>query len=354
MSRYTRLLAASAVGVIALASSPAFAAGTVAGTTITNTVTVNYKVGGVSQTAQTASNTVTVDRSVNLTVTSGATTPVSPGQTGAAIKYTVTNTSNDTLDFALSAAQQAGGTAANGGTDVFDTTNVKIYADTNNNGVYDPGTDLPITYLDEVAPDTSRTVFVVSDIPVAQTNGQVAGIILTAQAAAGGTAGSQGTTLTATSGANTAGIDTVFADGAGAGDSANDGKYAAKGDYTVSAPVLTITKVSTLINDPVNGTTNPKAIPGATIEYCIVVANAAGAATAQSLAVSDALPATVSYVSGFGILLNGSASGTAPSYTCSGGTAGGTYDTPTTTVSGTLADLAAGSTETLRFRATIK
>ena len=53
-------------------------------------------------------------------------------------------------------------------------------------------------------------------------------------------------------------------------------------------------KTSRIIDDPVNGTTNPKAIPGATIEYCIVVSNASGAATGTNIDVNDELPADVS------------------------------------------------------------
>ena len=70
--------------------------------------------------------------------------------------------------------------------------------------------------------------------------------------------------------------------------------FLAKGDCTVSAPVLTQIKSSTLISDPVNGTTNPTAIPRAVMEYCILVANAAGAAiaTATGLSLSETLPAS--------------------------------------------------------------
>ena len=144
MTKYGRLL--GTVGAAALAvvgASPAFAAGTAAGSTITNTVTVNYQVGGVSQTATGASNTFTVDRKVNLTVAEvgNSTTQVSPGQTAAVTTFLVTNTSNATLDFALAAVQQAGGAAPHGGTDSFQATNVKIYVDTNANGTYDSGTD---------------------------------------------------------------------------------------------------------------------------------------------------------------------------------------------------------------------
>ncbi|AWW74472.1 proprotein convertase, P [Erythrobacter sp. KY5] len=52
-------------------------------------------------------------------------------------------------------------------------------------------------------------------------------------------------------------------------------------DITVCDPftTLNVSKVSSVIADPVNGTTNPKAIPGATIEYLITVTNTGGSAT---------------------------------------------------------------------------
>jgi len=348
----TRLLAAAGLAALCAGlAGTAHAAGTTAGATITNTVSVNFAVGGVSQTAQSASNSITVDRKVVLTMTTAAaTTTVAPGSTAQVTTYTLTNSSNDTLDFGLAAVNQAGGTAQHGGTDVFDVSNFKYYIDTNSNGTYDSGTDLQITYVDELGADQTKTLFVVSDVPIGATNAQVSGIVLTATAEAGGTGGSEGAVLTATAGANTAGIDTVFGDTAGATDAANDGKYSVKGDYTVSAAVLTVNKYSTLISDPVSGTTNPKAIPGAVLEYCIAVANGAGAATATGLSLSDILPTTVTYQSGFGILLNGTVSGA----TCTGGTAGGLFSaTPSPTVSGTLNNLAAGQSAALRFRVTI-
>lgn len=52
-------------------------------------------------------------------------------------------------------------------------------------------------------------------------------------------------------------------------------------DITVCKPyaALSVSKVSSVISDPVNATTNPKAIPGALIEYLITVANAGPSAT---------------------------------------------------------------------------
>ena len=351
MKKSGRLL--GTVGVAALTllgASPALAAGTQAGSTITNQVTVNFQVGGINQTATAASDTFTVDRKVNLTVAEvgSTTTQVSPGETGAVTTFTVTNTSNATLDFALAAAQQSGGAGAHSNTDNFDATNVKIYIDSNNNSSYDVGTDQEVSYIDELAADASARIFVVSSIPLGQVTGDVAAVTLTATGREGGAASTQGAALTQTSGANTAGMDTVFADGAGATDGSRDAAYSAKDDYTVLASALTVTKLSRVISDPLNGTTDPKAIPGATIEYCIVVANAAGSATASSVAISDPLPSTVTYSSGYGIFLNGSVT----SGVCNeDGSAGGSYGSGT--VNGTLASVAAGETKTLRFRAVI-
>ena len=180
------------------------------------------------------------------------------------------------------------------------------------------------------------------------TNGALnAADAITAQAREAGTSGTQGTVVAATSGANTSGMDTVFADAAGATDAQYDGKHSAKDDYTVSAATLSVLKTSTLISDPVNGTTNPKAIPGATIEYCIIVSNGAGSATATGITVTDPLPTTTTYVTGTTYV-----DGTATSGVCnSDGTLGGSFASGT--VSGTLSNIAGGQTKTLRFRATI-
>lgn len=343
-----RLGAAGACALVALAA-PAAAEGAAAGTTITNTVTVNYQVGGVAQNAQSASDTFTVDRKVNVTVNKvgSASIAVSPGQTSAVLTYSVTNLSNATLDYALTALQQQGGAGAYSNTDNFDTTNLKIYVDAKGNGTFDAA-DTQVTYLDEMAADASRTVFVVTDVPLGRATNDVAAITLTATGREGGGAGTQGAALVQTTGANTAGMDTLFADGAGATDAARDAGFSAKNDYTVLAAALSVTKVSKIISDPVSGTTNPKMIPGATVEYCITVANAAGGAAANNVALSDILPTATTYLSSFGILLNGTTSNGA---CAADGTAGGAFANGT--ITGTLASVAAGAARTMLFRVTI-
>lgn len=350
MTRTMRLLAsASLLAVAGFAATPAFAGGTTAGSTITNTVTVNYKVGGVDQNFITATDNLTVDRKINLVVAQlgTTTTQVSPGQTSAVTGFTVTNSSNATLDFALAVTQASGGTAEHGGTDNFNVSGAKMYIDTDNSGTFNAG-DTQITYLDEIAADSTKTVFVVADVPLNRVTGDVANLRLTATAAESGGAGSLGAIVTQTTGANTSGMDTVFADDSTNGNVAKDGASFAENDYTVFTAALTAVKSSTIISDPVNGTNNPKMIPGATVEYCIAVTNAAGGATATSVALSDPLPTQTTYDSAFGIKLNG----TVTSGVCNpNGSTGGSF--ASNTVSGTLSNVAAGSTSTLVFRVTI-
>lgn len=349
MTRSMRLLTtASVLAVAALGATPALAAGTVAGSTITNTVTLNYQVGGVAQSAVTASDSFTVDRKVNLTVAEdgSATTSVSPGQVSAVTTFIVTNTSNAPLDLALAASQLAGGSAAHGGTDTFDVSNVRIYRD-DGDGSYDSG-DTLVTYLDQMAADAITRVFVVVDVPLGLSTADVAGVRLTAAAAEATAAGSQGAAVAETSGANTAGVDTVFADTSANGNTARDGADFAGDDYTVLAAALSAAKTSRVISDPFNGVTDPKMIPGAVVEYCIAVSNAAGSATATNVNISDTLPATTSFLAGFGILVNGTVTGA----TCNAdGTAGGSQAGGV--VSAPLSDIAGGVTRTVLFRVTV-
>lgn len=341
---------AAAAVAMGLGATHAEAAGTTAGTSINNTVTVNFQVGGVSQNSVSASNSFTVDRKVNLSVSEdgSTTTTVSPGQTSAVTSFLVSNTSNAPLDLLLAATNRAGGASAHGGTDNFDVSNVRIYIDTNNDGVFNTANDTLATYADQVAADANVRVFVVTDIPLGRSTGDVAGVRLTATAAEANLAGSAGAVVTETAGANTAGMDTVFADTNANGNTARDGIHFAEDDYTVAAASMTATKTSTVISDPINGTTNPKLIPGATVEYCIVITNAAGSATASNVAVSDTLPGTTTYDSTFGVKVNGTVTAGACNAdgAIAGSFAGGI-------VSGTIPSLAASATRTVLFRVTV-
>ena len=130
------LIGLSSIGVLQSAS----AAGTIAGTTISNQATVSYQVGGVAQNPI-ASPTVqfVADNRIDLTVAEGSTTTTqtSPGLTNQVTSFTVTNTGNAAQAFVLSAANMATGTASpfTGGTaDNQDVANVRVFVDSGASG----------------------------------------------------------------------------------------------------------------------------------------------------------------------------------------------------------------------------
>ncbi len=351
-SKLRILVAAGIVSAAMMSASSAFAAGSLVGTDVQNTATVDYQVGGVAQTQRTATDLFDVDRKVLFTLTEAATTgttSVVPNQQDAVTRFTLNNTSNDTLDFILSAAQLGGGTAEHGGTDVFDLTGLTFFVDNDpdgngpltGDGVYVAGTDTATT-VNNLGPDISATIFIVGDIPIAQTNGQVAGVTLTASVRnADGTVITPATDLTP----NSAGIETIFAD------AGRDGAESDGDDYTIAAPNLTVTKLSRVISDGVS-TSNFKAVPGAVVEYCIVVSNGAGAATATNVFVSDDLnlEPDFTYQASFTPKFDGTA---VTGNVCTPGAPNAAYNGGTNTVSATLTNIAAGETRTLVFRVTI-
>ena len=340
--------AVSAFALVAMTSAPALAQGTSAGSTIRNEVSVTYNVGGVTQNAATATDEFTVDQKVNVVVNFvGSATVVNPGQNGAAIAFDVTNLSNSTVDLDLAAALR-NGTAGN-------IDNFRIYLDADNDGVLSAAEEAagPITFLDEVGTAASGVtvkVIVLADIGLGAVNADTFDVTLTANAHAGGTIGTLGTELVE-SATNSSGIDTVLFDGQGDTDQARDGAFSDTGTYTVAGAVVTVAKSSRVVSDPVNFENNPKAIPGATVEYCITVANAAGAAAeATDVAVADDLPFDVTLVAN-SIFVNGDAS-------CANGTAGGSFsagtgDSGKDQVLGDLDNVAAGQTRSLYFRVVI-
>jgi uncharacterized repeat protein (TIGR01451 family) len=301
------------LGVAVLLSSlagvqTAFAVGTDAGVTVGNRATVNYTVGTVAQApiesspagnstpgvGNGANTNFVVDRRVDLTVTEtgGGAATVNPGQNNVVATFTVTNTSNASEGYQLSAANLTGG-ALFGNTDNTDVSNLRVFVDNPGAGgaagTYDAAFDTA-TSVNTLAEDGSVVVFIVSDVPLTVTSGQFANVRLTARAAVAGTNGA--TLETETAGADTAGVDVVLAD------AGRDGQQTADDQFAVQSAALTITKTSSIISDPFNGTgANRKAIPGAVIEYIVSIANT-GSSPATSVRLSDTLDATLTFTAG--------------------------------------------------------
>ena len=313
MNRFFKPLALAAAAVAMLAgASAAMAAGTPSGTSISNTATVNFAVGGVTQTPVVATSpSFLVDTKVSMTVVpaggAGSVVNVISGAVKQVIPYQVTNTGNLVNDFLLATANLASGTtfgSPTSYTDNFEASSCGVFVDSNGNSSYDAA-DTAV-YIDELAPDASRRVFVVCDIPASRVNADFSAVNLTATAASGGAANSQGAALAATTGAkalNTVAV--VLADVAGSDDLAN-GKVSARSGFLVQTAALTVTKAVGAYCDPVTFNINPKLVPGAYARYTITLANSATASTSATLGeVADTLVTQLGFDAN---LINASAS----------------------------------------------
>lgn len=284
---------------------------TPAGTPIQNRATVNYSVGGQAQTVIESSptgnttpgvgagtsTTFVVDNRVDLTVAevSSSATIAAPGATNAALAFTVTNTGNAPQGYALTFLEEAG-TALFGNTDNVDFGNLVVRVDedpsTGNgtgNDTFD-GTETA-TAIDVLNPGQTITVFVVSPTaPLTLVNGNFANVRLTAQTAVPGTNG--GTLQAASTVANDpTTVEVLFAD------AGNDATENAADQYAVQSAALTVTKAQTVLDDGF-GSASPRAIPGATVEYTITVANTSTTTAADAVSVSDPVPANTTLTLG--------------------------------------------------------
>jgi len=341
-------------------------AGTAAGTPIVNQAKATYSVNGTPATVDSNRTEFLVDRKVDFTVVAQtATTQVNLGQREAVLTFTVTNHTNSRQDFLLDPDQQnlpLGILPGIPGSDDFDVTNMRAFVD-DGDGVYDA--DDTRTWLDEMEPDETRTVFIVADIPATGTP-TLAHVSLHVIAAEGDAKGTQGTALIQTSlgAANRDDqVDIVFADndsdGLALGDLPRNGQARVYAAYELGnrTPGLSVLKSSRIVSDGVN-TVNMRALPGAVVEYCLLVSNANLLTPATNVVLTDKLPGKTTYVPGSikvggTCLLGGEAQDDDADDANDGKLFGGSYDTATRTVSATLPSVTGPVPVAAVFRVTI-
>ena len=289
----------------------ALAAGTDAGDTITNTVTLGFQVGGAAQADVTASAAFVVDRKYDVDVlqdNGNDYVEVTAGQTYTgnagvpALVFDVTNESNDAADLFVGVYNQAGllvtdfASSPTGAS--FAGANLIVATDDNTNGVYDDPGDTVLTpnangvyVFSNVAEDAELNLLVVVDIPGVGTVSAADYASYTLVAGVG--AAASGTPLAADDSANlapwnagpgvtnpnTAGIENVFVDAAGGtaddemfdfttgasiagqdtgfddpnvGDRPN-GQHADTSGFVVVQPALLVGKVVEVLYDPISG-----------------------------------------------------------------------------------------------------
>ena len=339
------VLLISAAGLYGLAGNVHAAAGDV----ISNTATVDYFFQAVPFTVESSptgnavagigngvATTFTEDRLVNFNVVSNdaTTVVVNSGQVSAVLTFTVTNVggapgmgSNGPLDFLLTAVNTSpnpfGGLA-----DTFDpNAPMRVFVeDGTTPGTYQPAEDTAV-FIDELAPNNSRTVYVVVDIPATVVATEISAVALVAQVVEGGAAGqgavinsddnghvspagiySNGATNVAAGVVNnvadTAGLETIFNDPAGiqpedadstgaVTDIAANGQHSDVGAFEVSGSPVTINKSVTVIDT--FGGTDPHV--GATLRYQLDVI-IVGAGGVNNLVITDPVPANTTYTPG--------------------------------------------------------
>jgi uncharacterized repeat protein (TIGR01451 family) len=310
--------------LVALAlPSQAEAAGTRAGSTISNTASASFDTGGGTTTIDSNQVDLLVDELLDVTVASNnpADVPTTPGATGQVLSFSVTNNGNGVESFTLS-------TVANAGGDDYDPTVTQIYID-NGDGVFDPATDTlytPGANDPELDPDESVTIFVIATTPGGVIDGN-RGIVSLVAAAVTGT-GDPGDSFPGMGeGGGNAVVGSTGADGTDAG------------AFIVSAATVTLVKSAVVTNSL--GTADP--VPGATITYTIV-ATVAGSGSVSGLTITDNIPADTSYANGSMTL------GGAPLSDAVDADAG---DYNGTRISVALGSVAGGQTRTVTFRTTI-
>lgn len=295
-------------------SGQAFAAGTPAGTSISNTAILSYTVNSTSVPTTSSDAVFQVDTKVDLTLTydSGAVS----GDAGSIndLYYTLTNTGNATQFFKLTSTQSSpvfkldsdDSTITNGVLSVPVDTSISFYM----------GASIPDTTADgdsetfEVAANVSDSFGDPITIPTGDKNSNLTGVnyIVFAEE-------TTDNTLTLANGTT------------------RDGGYAVSSDITVNAAALTGTKTVTVktssITDSNGGTfTTDYAIPGATVTYSVVI-NSTGSKDATGVNFSDDLAANLDHttITNITVLDNADAVLAATSYTINNdGTDGNAID----------------------------
>lgn len=302
-------------------ASAAHALGTDAGTTVSNTFTLDYEVSGTPQ--PTIDNTAnptefTVDRLVDLTVTAlNPTQTVAPGSTDNVTSFSLTNTGNDQQAYDLSVALPTPGAPDT----PYTPTNVEIFWSDDGGTTLNPYTPGNTATYPILQPDDTITIYVESDVPVGEDDGDVADFVLTADTlyaddtldpncgSAGGDPCEAFTEVLPDADVindltNIA--ENYLNDAAGETDNANEGDHSAIAEKVVQAPTLDASKtVAVLDSDPASDAacsalTAPASaaeysIPGACVLYTIELENT-GTGTASALEIQDQLPAEVRFV----------------------------------------------------------
>lgn len=321
-----------------LVAAAALAAGTPAGTPIPNSATLNYAIGGVAATPLTAiAQPIIVAEVINLSLITQGDSAVNSPDSGRALAFLLTNTGNGNEAFSFTRNNLIAGTG-----DQFDPVSAAspIYIESglqagfqasgpNADTVYMPGTNEPV-----LAADTTRVVYVVSNIPGGQITGALGFVSLAASSVTVGAANANpGTSLAGLGqGLNNAVVDAVVG--------GSRARAAVQGRYLISGLAVTVNKTVLSVKDPLGGAL---VMPGSVLTYRVVM-SLTGIGTAENLVLADPLATHTTYVPA-SLLVEGVARTDAADADNASFAAG--------TVSVSFGSTAAPATRTVEFKATV-
>lgn len=320
--RKTRLATFLLAGAFTAITPLTALASTAPCTEISNIAGVTYAVGGVDQTngglspvvSPAATFNVGAKILVDVARVGSPEVTITPGGAVAALKFTVTNNSNNALKFVLTQSDAATGTDSPFSAlrdDSFDLSAYTIYVD-DGDGNFETAQDTATTSIASLAGDGgvagTKTVFIAYDpATLTEPNAAISVNYLMAQAQwLDGTAIVAGDPITLTddkAGAGSscdAGTPVAVViddqDGPGTGDGADDAADSDAHAYIVDSAKIGVVKDYTVLSDPINGAVpGAKAIPGAVIRYSIEISNTGGASAILST-IEDTLASTLQIV----------------------------------------------------------
>lgn len=289
--RTVSLIGLAVSSLLFLLHAPAVrAAGTPAGTDISNQVTLGYTDQGVAITTSSNIAIIRVAEIINVSLISQDAAPVTVNSpdTSRALTMLLMNIGNGPENFSLILNNSLQGdqfdpiTAAIGGIFLESGAQTGFQASgPNADTLYIEGINNPV-----LAADTSLVVYLVSDIASSLGPGSTGLSNLIAQSLTTGAAGAApGTTL---AGLGTGGVDALVG--------ATGATVSTTGSYQIGGLAVSVSKSITLIQDP-QGRTGAAAIimPGTALTYSITL-RVSGNGTANNLTFNDPLPVETSFV----------------------------------------------------------
>ena len=256
--KLSKVLAITLLGAVAMTNT-AMASGTTAGTKISNTPTLTYSMGGANKSLKAPVSSYIVDKVINFTVTRAEATEhkVVAGTTKL-VEFKLTNIGNSKENFKLSKWHNVQNVKF---------LSKKFYIDANGNGKLDNAEKVDTAIVKSVSMDSSRKIWMELKVDPKAVIGKRSDSGVLAQAV------NSSFKAYVASAKNTMNKeDIVFADGKvyAPVDKVRDGKMSMWYGFTIIQDVnnvkLDIVKeYEKVVKDPVNGTKNPKAIPGAQV-----------------------------------------------------------------------------------------